>query len=49
MIGIARHSETHEDMVIYRPLYEVPEGNWAYGYEFATRPLALWYDIVKYQ
>ncbi len=49
VIGIARHSETQEDMVVYRPLYEVPEGNWVYGYNFATRPLSLWYDIVEYE
>lgn len=49
LIGIARHSETQEDMVVYRPLYEVSSENWAYGYEFVTRPLAMWYDIVEYQ
>jgi hypothetical protein len=48
VIGIARHSETQEDMVVYRPLYQVPEGNWVYGYDFATRPLSLWYDIVEH-
>ena len=35
-------------MVVYRPLYEVPEGNWVYAYDFATRPLTMWYDIVEY-
>ncbi len=49
VIGIGRHSETHEDMVIYRPLYIVPEGNWVYWYDCAVRPLALWYDIVEYE
>lgn len=48
VIGIARHSETQEDMVIYRPLYRVPPESWAYGYEFVTRPLSLWYDIVEH-
>ena len=48
VIGIARHSETQEDMVVYRPLYEVAPDNWVYGYDFATRPLSLWYDIVEY-
>ncbi len=48
ILGIARHSETHEEMVVYRPLYTVPEGNWVYGYDSAVRPLALWYDIVEY-
>ncbi len=35
-------------MVVYRPLYTPEEGNWAYGYDFVTRPLAMWYDIVEY-
>lgn len=48
VIGIAVHSETEEPMVLYRPLYEVPPESWAYGYDFVTRPLSLWYDIVEY-
>lgn len=49
VIGIAVHSETEESMVIYRPLYDVPPDSWAYGYDYVTRPLSLWYDIVEYQ
>ncbi len=49
ILGIARHSETHEEMVVYRPLYAVSEGNWVYGYDSAVRPLVLWYDIVEYE
>ena len=49
VIGIARHSETQEDMVVYRPLYIAPAGNWVYGYDFVTRPLSMWYDIIEYQ
>ncbi len=49
VVGIARHSETHEDMVVYRPLYLPEEDNWVYWYDFATRPLALWYDVVEYE
>ncbi len=48
VVGMARHSETHEDMVVYRPLYNVPKDSWAYGYDFVTRPLSLWYDIVTH-
>jgi hypothetical protein len=48
VIGIAVHSETEEPMVIYRPLYSVPPESWAYGYDYVTRPLSLWYDIVEY-
>ena len=46
VIGIAKHSETGEDMVIYRPLYEVSKDSWVYGYDFAVRPLSMWYEMV---
>jgi len=49
VIGIAKHSETGEEMVVYRPLYTVPKDSWVYGYEFAVRPLAIWYDQVEWQ
>ncbi len=42
------HSETHEPMVVYRPLYSVPEDSWVYGHPGAVRPLSLWYDEVEY-
>ena len=48
IIGMAVHSETSEPMVLYRPLYDVPPESWAYGYDYVTRPLSLWYDIVEY-
>jgi hypothetical protein len=35
-------------MVLYRPLYNVTPESWAYGYDYVTRPLSLWYDIVEY-
>lgn len=49
VIGIAKHSETGEEMVIYKPLYEVKSDSWAYGYVFVTRPLSLWSDMVEYK
>jgi hypothetical protein len=48
VIGIAKHSETEEDMVIYHPLYEVKNDSWVYGYDFAVRPLSMWYDMVEW-
>lgn len=38
VIGVALHSETGEEMVVYRALYG--EG------EFWVRPLAMWNDMV---
>jgi len=36
-------------MVVYRPLYEVPEDSWVYGFPGAVRPLSIWYDMVEYE
>jgi hypothetical protein len=49
VIGIVKHSETGEDMVLYRPLYTVSSDSWAFWYEYIVRPLLLWFDIVDYQ
>jgi hypothetical protein len=35
-------------MVVYRPLYIVGSDSWVYGYNFAVRPLSMWYDIVDW-
>lgn len=48
VIGIVKHSETGEEMVLYRPLYSVTPQSWAYGYDSIVRPLSLWYDIVEW-
>lgn len=48
VIGIAKHSETEEDIVMYCPLYQLPVDSWAYGYDYIVRPLSIWYDIVEY-
>ncbi len=47
VIDIALHSETEEDTVIYRPLYEVREDSCIYGYNMIARPLSNWFDIVE--
>lgn len=39
VIGIAKHSETLEDMVVYRQLYE-PYGLW-------VRPASMWEEKVE--
>ena len=38
VIGLARHSETEEQMVVYRALYGEGE-TW-------TRPASMWFDVV---
>lgn len=38
VIGMARHSETEEEMVVYRPLYE-EGGLW-------VRPASMWCEQV---
>jgi hypothetical protein len=38
VIGVARHSETHEELVVYRPLYGAG-GLW-------VRPKAMFCEIV---
>ena len=39
VIGVARHSETHEPLVVCRPLYNAT-GLW-------VRPHAMFFEIVK--
>lgn len=40
VVGVARHSETHEQMVVYRPLYG-DGGLW-------VRPLAMFTETVTH-
>lgn len=40
-ICMARHSETEEEMVVYRPLYN-DSGVW-------VRPAGMFFDLLKYQ
>lgn len=39
VLGVARHSETHEPLVVYRPLYN-QTGLWA-------RPYAMFFEQVE--
>ncbi|MDB5308622.1 MAG: hypothetical protein JWO38_2824 [Gemmataceae bacterium] len=41
VVGVARHSETHEQMVVYRPLYN-DTGLW-------VRPVEMFLEPVAYQ
>jgi hypothetical protein len=38
VIGLAKHSETQEEMVVYKPLYN-NSGLW-------VRPAAMWFDHI---
>lgn len=48
IVGIAKHSENSEELVIYRPLFHVEEKLWLYGYNFAARPLSMWNEVVEW-
>lgn len=41
VLGVGRHSETHEEMVIYRALYG--------SQDFWIRPLSLFLDTVNWE
>jgi hypothetical protein len=43
VLGVARHTETGESMVVYVPLYELPGGN---GVQMAVRPLTMFTEQV---
>lgn len=47
VVGIAKHSETDEELVVYRPLYDVSKDSWVYGFDFAVRPLSIWFDEIE--
>lgn len=41
VIGIARHSETGEKMVVYVPMYDGP------GVGMAVRPMSMFNELVQ--
>ncbi len=43
IIGLAKHSETLEDLVIYEPQYENPLA------ELWARPISAWQELVDIQ
>lgn len=46
IIGIAKHSETDEILVIYKPLYECAWQEWC---DFTARPLTMWEEMVEWE
>ena len=47
IIWIAKHSETEELMVIYKPLYDAVDSRLG-DTKFAARPLSMWFENVEY-
>lgn len=41
ILGVGRHSETHEEMVVYRALYG--------SHDFWIRPLKMFFDTVTWE
>lgn len=46
IIGFARHTETEETLVIYIPLYVIPEHK---GLRLQARPLSMFLETVKHK
>lgn len=46
IVGIARHTETEDVLVIYKPLYDLKFLNEVQA-DFAARPLSMFLDIVE--
>lgn len=46
VIGIAKHSETEEELVIYKPLFDA-ESTRLWDAQFAARPVSMWFDEIE--
>lgn len=44
VLGTARHTETDEELVVYVPLYEHPDG----GRALQCRPVKMWTELVTH-
>jgi len=47
IVGIARHSENDEELVVYMPLYKREPGERSYWFDMAVRPLSMWFEEVE--
>lgn len=47
IVWIAKHSETDELMVIYKPLYDA-SSTWLGACKLAVRPLSMWFEDVEW-
>jgi hypothetical protein len=47
IIGLGKHTETQEILVIYKPLYDLQD--WLETAHFAVRPLTMFLEEVEYQ
>jgi len=43
VLGLAKHTETEEDLVLYQALYEKP---WA---EYCVRPVKMFFEEVEWE
>lgn len=48
VIGIAKHSETEEELVIYKPLFDA-ESTWLGNAQFAARPVSMRFDQIEWE
>ncbi len=47
VVGIAKHSETGEELVIYKPLF-VAESTRLGDAQYAARPVGMRFELVEY-
>ncbi len=48
MIGIAKHSETEEELVIYKPLFDAESTRLGKA-QFAARPVNMRFDQIEWE
>lgn len=46
IVGIAKHSETEEELVIYKPLFDA-ESTWLGIAQFAARPVRMRFETLE--